>query len=184
MCVSDLDGAVLAPQINSKTRQPDTPCPHSPTALDTDPTPPSPTGRQHLKLTRHQPDTNPTASDTTRHHPKTGQPPLNHFSICLPAGVVPVAVLRQPDASLRRLLVYARVVAVDVMRAGSRKFPPLPSPPHRYSPTVARAIRPPRNRDPRRSRAGAGEGQQWSKASVSERTSQVKSSQVVFISGL
>ena len=30
---------------------------------------------------------------------------------------------------------------------------------HRYSPTVARAIGPPRNRDPpRRSRAGAGEG--------------------------
>ena len=48
---------------------------------------------------------------------------------------------------------------------------------------AARAIGPPRNRDPpRRSRAGAGEGQQWCKAivvcRVSEITSQVKSSQV------
>ena len=39
----------------------------APTALDTDPTPPSPTPtRQH-----------PTPPDTTRHHPKTRQPPLN-----------------------------------------------------------------------------------------------------------
>ena len=42
----------------------------APTALDTDPTPPSPTA----------PDTNPTASDTTRHHPKTRQPPLKKES--------------------------------------------------------------------------------------------------------
>ena len=49
------------------------------------------------------------------------------------------------------------------------------------SPGLARAIGPPRNRDPpRRSRAGAGEGRQWCKAivvcRVSEITSQVKSS--------
>jgi hypothetical protein len=59
-------------------------------------------------------------------------------------------------------------------------YPPPPLPPYRYSPTVARAIGPPRNRDPpRRSRAGAGEGRHWSKAivvcRVSEITSQVKS---------
>ena len=52
----------------------------------------------------------------------------------------------------------------------------LPCPPH-----MARVIGPPRNRDPpRRSRAGAGGGQQWCKAivvcRVSEITSQVKSS--------
>ena len=57
-----------------------------------------------------------------------------------------------------------------------------PLPPHRYPPHMARVIGPPRNRDPpRRSRAGAGEGQQWCKAivvcRVSELTSQVKSSQ-------
>ena len=53
---------------------------------------------------------------------------------------------------------------------------------------MARAIGPPRNRDPpRRSRAGAGEGQQWCKAivvcRVSEITSQVKSSlSILYIS--
>ena len=64
-------------------------------------------------------------------------------------------------------LVLRRLATFDVLprRPGS----------HRYSPTVAREIGPPRNRDPpRRSRAGAGEGRQWSKAIVvSEITSQV-----------
>ena len=53
-----------------------------------------------------------------------------------------------------------------------------------YPPPVARAIGPPRNRDPpRRSRDGAGEGRQWCKAivvcRVSEITSQVKSSSLI-----
>ena len=65
---------------------------------------------------------------------------------------------------------------------------PSPLPPHRYPPPMARAIGPPRYRDPpRRSRSGAGEGRQWCKAIVvcrgSEITSQVKPSQVCLVSG-